>query len=125
MRTRLLILLLGTLTFASAASGQATNAKAAKTGALAGTITDSAGTPLSNASVLALGLDLVAVTDDSGRFHLGGVPAGEAAFTVVKLGFKPVTFETTLLADTTLVVAVRLRATARDSSGIRERSRRR
>jgi hypothetical protein len=49
-----------------------------------------------------------AVTDDSGRFHLDGIPAGKNGFLFRKLGLSPVSFETSVAADKTLVLAINM-----------------
>ncbi|MFY7923447.1 MAG: carboxypeptidase-like regulatory domain-containing protein, partial [Gemmatimonas sp.] len=41
-----------------------------------GTVTDTAGTPLSNVQVVANGVNRAALTDERGRFVFRGLPAG-------------------------------------------------
>lgn len=81
---------------------------AAGRAALAGTVRDTLGHPLSLVTVFAEGKDLATVTDDSGRFHLSGIPAGATRFTVMRLGFRAINFEATLSPDSTMVVEMRL-----------------
>ena len=77
--------------------------------ALAGTIRDTTGLPLSNATISMRGRDLTAVTDSAGRFHVSGPIAGRPEFTVLRLGYEAVTFAVTLPPDSTIVVDIRLR----------------
>ena len=80
----------------------------ARTAAVAGTVRDSADRPIGRAEILVEATPLAALSDDSGRFHLAGVPAGRHGFLIRKLGYDPVAFETTLAPDSTLVLAVRM-----------------
>ena len=77
--------------------------------ALAGVIRDSLERPLPLATISVDGKDLSTVSDDSGRFHLAGIPAGQNDFTILRLGYKAVAFTTTLAPDTTLVIAIKMR----------------
>jgi hypothetical protein len=77
--------------------------------ALAGTVRDTAGMPLSNATISVRGHDLTAVSDSAGRFHLSGPIAGRPEFTVLRLGYAAITFEATLPPDSTIVVELRLK----------------
>lgn len=81
-----------------------------RSAALAGLVRDSLGLPVVGAEVLVDGGRLRATTDDSGRFHLAGVLAGPNGFTVRRVGYSAVSFETTLAPDTTLVVEIRLKS---------------
>jgi hypothetical protein len=78
------------------------------TGALAGTVRDSLGNPVRMVAVVVDGSDIAAVTDDSGRFHLKGIRAGKNGFTTRRVGFGPVEFETTIEANKTLVLDIRM-----------------
>jgi hypothetical protein len=49
-----------------------------------------------------------AISDDSGRFYLRGLAPGKNGFTITKIGFAPVSFETTLLPDSMLVLSIRM-----------------
>lgn len=73
--------------FALGAAGAAANAGAA----VSGTVRRPDGRPAAGASVLVLGLDARATTDDAGRFALGGLPAGTYAVEARALGFQPAT----------------------------------
>ncbi len=76
--------------------------------AIAGVISDTTMRPLAGAELLVDGTDLKAVSDDSGRFHLAGVPEGRNGFVVRKIGYTAVSFETTLAPDKTLVIQIRM-----------------
>lgn len=95
---------------ASPASAQAPSAKpdSAKTGAIAGVVRDTSGRNIVGAELIVDGFARKAVTDDSGRFHLDGIPAGKNGFLFGKLGLSPVSFETSLAADKTLVLAINM-----------------
>ncbi|MGH7677232.1 MAG: carboxypeptidase-like regulatory domain-containing protein [Gemmatimonadaceae bacterium] len=80
-----------------------------KRSALAGVIRDSMSRPLPMATVLVDGKDLSTVTDESGRFHLAGITSGTNDFTVLRIGYRSVSFTTTLAPDSTLVIAIVLR----------------
>ncbi len=60
---------------------------------LIGTVVDSSGAPLSGAAVTVLPARVLrAITDDSGRFAIEGVPVGRVALAVRRLGYAPGTF---------------------------------
>ena len=68
-------------------------ASAAPTAKLVGTVTDTSGTPLARAEVWLLTVNtLRTVCDDSGRFELPGLPAGDITLGVRRLGFESATF---------------------------------
>ena len=79
--------------------------------ALAGIVRDTLERPIDWVTVLLDGTDLSTVSDDSGRFHLGGITPGSRTFTVMRIGYEPLSFETTLAPDTTLTVDIQLRPT--------------
>lgn len=81
----------------------------ARSGAIAGVITDTTGRPLQHANVHLEEGGIVVATNDSGHFHMAGVPAGEQLFTVRRIGYRVISFHATLAPDTTIVVAIRLR----------------
>jgi TonB-linked SusC/RagA family outer membrane protein len=61
---------------------------AAQTGVIRGTVTDSAtGRGVGSAQVRIAGTTRGALTDDQGRYTLGGVPAGNIALSVQRIGF--------------------------------------
>jgi hypothetical protein len=107
---RVLGLLMTAAAFAQAAQAQdSARGMATRPSALAGVVSDTAGHPISGAVVLADGFGKSVTSDDSGRFHLAGLVAGKNGFTVRKIGFLAVSFETSLAENSTLVVNVRLR----------------
>jgi len=68
-------------------------ATAAPTAKLIGIVTDTSGAPLSRAEVWLLTINtLRAVCDDSGRFELPGLPAGDITLGVRRLGYESATF---------------------------------
>lgn len=81
-----------------------------KRSALAGVIRDTMSRPIPGATVLVDSIGLSAVSDDSGRFHLAGIPSGANGFTIMRIGYKAVSFTTILAPDTTLVIAIQLRS---------------
>ena len=56
---------------------------------VAGVVRRPDGHPVAGASVLVLGLDARATTDDDGRYTLGGLPPGTYALEARALGFRP------------------------------------
>ena len=75
---------------------------------IAGVVRDSIGAPIRLASILVDGSKQSAVSDDSGHFDLRGLPSGPNGFTVAKIGYAPVSFETSLPPDSVLVLAIRM-----------------
>jgi hypothetical protein len=100
------VALLASLPFARA---QAQGVEQAKTAALAGTVRDTSGRGIAGVEIVVDSLELNAVTDDSGQFHLPGIPAGRNGFIVRKIGYEAASFETSLAAEKTLVIQVTLR----------------
>jgi carboxypeptidase family protein len=93
---------------ASAAIAQVPGANSRRLGGIAGLVRDSLGNPLRAVSLFVDGSSAHAITDDSGRFDLRGLPAGKNGFTLTKIGYAPVSFETALLADSVIVVSIRM-----------------
>ena len=79
------------LALGPAAGAQAADATAAvNTGTLSGRVQNSAtGQYLNNARVTVRGTDLVAFTDETGRYSLAGVPTGSVVVEVVYTGLDP------------------------------------
>jgi hypothetical protein len=103
-------LLLAVLLSITAGLGAAQQAPSpAGRAALAGVIRDSVGTPLAQVTIAVEVPALSTVTDDSGRFHLAGIPAGESWFTVTRLGYQPRSFSVMLPRDSTVLVALAMR----------------
>lgn len=80
----------------------------AHTAALAGTVRDTLGHPLRQVIVTVDSTTLTAISDDSGRFHVKGIPPGRNGFALKRIGFAPIDFETTLDSGRTLVVDIRM-----------------
>jgi hypothetical protein len=65
--------------------------------ALVGRVTDSAGVGLPGAEIALIGSEMTRlITDDSGHFHITGLPAGVNVFNVRRLGYQPASFTATL-----------------------------
>ncbi len=78
--------------------------------ALVGTVTDSAGVPLSNVQVIITSLNRVATTNASGAFAFRGLPAGHYHIDAILLGFARADAEVTLPesgADVTITIVMR------------------
>ena len=72
---------------------------AAPTAKLIGIITDTSGAPLARAEIWLLSVaELRTLSNDSGAFELGGLPAGPVTFAIRRLGFESATFSATLKA---------------------------
>ena len=95
---------LGLVTLASLAGAQT-----AGRSAVAGIVRDTTGRGLPNVTVTAQGRDASAVTDSAGRFHLQ-VPSGLSDFTVMRIGYRAVHFEAEIAPDTTVMLAITMRA---------------
>ncbi len=75
----------------------------AQTGNIAGTVTDSArNLSLAGVSVKVEGQGIQSVTDESGRYLLQGVKAGNVKITASYLGFETLTQEVTVTANSTI-----------------------
>jgi hypothetical protein len=92
-----------------AASTMFAQAKPASRAGLAGLVRDSLGLPVKRASVMADSGKGIATTDDSGHFDLRGLPSGQIGFTVLKIGYAPVSFVASLPSDSLVVVSITLR----------------
>jgi hypothetical protein len=100
---------------AATASAQSTPSSAPKAplpqhAGLAGVVRDVAGTPIAGANVFVDSSTVSAVSDDSGHFDLRGLPPGRNGFTITKIGYAPVSFETTLLRDSMTVLSIHMRS---------------
>ncbi|MEA2724589.1 MAG: iron complex outerrane recepter protein, partial [Gemmatimonadales bacterium] len=73
-----------------------------------GTVTDTAGTPLSDARVVLVDLHRTTTTDSEGKFFFPDVPAGMHQLSVSAIGFAPV-IEPVSVTDRDVAVPVRLR----------------
>lgn len=75
-----------------------------------GVVRDSLDRPIRLARVFVDGSNTSTVSDDSGQFELRGLSSGVNGFTVSRIGYAPVSFETTLPPDSLVVLSIRLRA---------------
>jgi hypothetical protein len=103
------VVLLAAVAALDNATGQTPAADSARPTALAGTVRDLLGHPVAGVTLTAEGRERSVQTDDSGRFHMAGIPAGPKLFTLAKLGFVAVSFQVRLAPDTTIVIDVHLR----------------
>ena len=81
----------------------------ASQGRVVGTVRDSSGSPVSNASVAARDARAQTRTDDRGNFRLGNLPLGSVDLTIRRLGFDPVRLTVQVVAaspDTVHIVLV-------------------
>jgi hypothetical protein len=77
-------------------------AAVAPTAKLVGTVTDTAGVPLSRAEIWYVAVStLRTISNDSGHFELPGLPAGSVTLGVRRLGFESATFTAMLKAGKT------------------------
>ncbi|HVX40064.1 MAG TPA: carboxypeptidase-like regulatory domain-containing protein [Gemmatimonadaceae bacterium] len=76
--------------------------------ALAGRVRDPLGHPLPAATVVAEERGVSTIVTDSGTFSLRNVPPGKTSFTVMRIGYAPVTFDIEMPPDTTVFVDVHL-----------------
>ncbi|HUR02024.1 MAG TPA: SusC/RagA family TonB-linked outer membrane protein, partial [Nonomuraea sp.] len=85
----------------------------AQTGAIRGTVTDSAtGRGVPSAQVTIPGSTRGAVTDDQGRYTLGGLPAGSTTVSIQRIGFAAAQRRVTIGGGETVTLDVVLRAVA-------------
>jgi hypothetical protein len=105
---------LGAWPFAIVATGALAQTPARDTAvhhsAVAGVVRDTLERPLAFATILVDGRELSVVSDDSGRFHLAGIPSGLNSFTVMRIGYKAVSFDVTLAPESTLVLGIHLKS---------------
>lgn len=71
---------------------------AAGTGRVAGTILGPTGAPVSSVQVTVVGTRLGALTDEKGKYTIGGVPAGAATIRAQRIGFAARTQQVTVTA---------------------------
>jgi len=82
----------------------------AKLAGLAGVIRDSLGHPIRLATLFVDGSSRTATSDDSGQFVLRGLSPGRNGFTITRIGYAPVSFETSLLPDSIIVLSIHMRS---------------
>jgi hypothetical protein len=90
------------------ASSQVSDGSPKGTAGIAGVVRDTLGRPLHLVAITALGRDTSVVTDDSGRFALTKLPPGPTSISILRIGYRAITFEADLPGDSTLMVAIRL-----------------
>jgi TonB family protein len=90
--------------------GHAGLAAAQRWGAIAGTVTDTAGVPLFGADVFVDGTAIRVATDGRGTFHVMGVPTGTLVVSVRRLGFVPRSVKVEVGAVGSATVSLRLPA---------------
>lgn len=88
------------------------------TGQISGTVTGDDGAPLSGASVMVQGTDIGVLTDNSGRFTLSGVQAGEQTVRAQMIGYTPATTSVTVAAGQTATANLVLIASAVQLEGV-------
>ena len=98
------------ISWSSRASAQSAPTDVSRKSGIAGVIRDSIGRPIQRANVLVDGEKLTTVSDDSGHFDLRGLPSGPNGFTIAKIGYAPVSFETSLPPDSIVVLAIQMRS---------------
>jgi TonB family protein len=98
--------------FASALIVCGTQANGQVLGAIAGAVTDSAGTPLMGAEVTIDGAQVRGFTDEQGAFRLGGVLYGTRMLSVRRLGFAPAQVAVEVAQGNDATVSIRLKPLA-------------
>lgn len=78
-------------------------------GAIIGVVRDTAGRPVSTASVVLTGLSLGTMTDSLGRYHFDSVPVGPMHLWVRHIGYRGVKVDTTVAAGQPLWIDFVLR----------------
>ena len=89
------------------------------TGTVRGHVTDAAnGRPLADAQVTVDGTRIGGITNVSGDYTLNGVPAGQRAVTVRRIGYQPVTVNVTVGAGASATADAALRVSAVNLSDV-------
>lgn len=104
--------LLLSIVFASNGLGQASRPRAT----LIGIVRDTAGVPVANTRLTTTGL--MTLSDSAGRFSIGGLPSGNTAVFVRRLGFEPLDLSVRLLEGRTDSIDVVLTVLAQDLPGM-------
>ena len=99
----------------SSARAQSTGKAAAKKAparhaGIAGVVRDTQGAPIAGASVFVDSSARSVVSDDSGHFDVRGLVPGKNGFTITRVGYVPVSFETSLVADSIIVLSIQMRS---------------
>jgi len=83
-----------------------TAAQRAKPATIIGIVADTNRAPLADVEVIAIRAGITTITDSKGIFILGGLPAGEEVFRIRRIGYRPETFDATLVAGDTVRIGV-------------------
>jgi hypothetical protein len=98
----------------SAATAQSTkkapSTPAAVHSGIAGVVSDALGAPIVGASIFVDSSSVSVMSDDSGHFDVRGLPPGRNGFTITRIGYAPVSFETSLVADSMIVLSIHMRS---------------
>src|SRR5271154_2587869 len=86
-----IVLVWAALATACAPSGAQTHAPAARMGAIAGTVRDSARAPVRDVRVVVAGTTHRSTTDSVGHYRIDSVPAGTIRLDVWRLGYHRLT----------------------------------
>ncbi|TVR64959.1 MAG: SusC/RagA family TonB-linked outer membrane protein [Gemmatimonadales bacterium] len=81
-------------------------------GTVVGTITDTAGQPLSGVQIVAVGTQRGSISGADGRYTIAGVPAGERQIRATSLGYRAETRRVELAAGETVTVDFQLTTSA-------------
>jgi iron complex outermembrane receptor protein len=101
------------IVLAGAAWAMGTTGALAQTGAVRGSVTDSATAaplPLVRVELRSGAFRTITTTDERGLFRIGDVPAGTASLHVTRIGYRPADLRRMLAAGDTLDFAIRLSA---------------
>jgi TonB-dependent SusC/RagA subfamily outer membrane receptor len=107
-----LALLPGALLVPAARTLHAQPAAAQGTGRIAGTVLGEGARPVAGAQVIVVGTRVGAVTDDNGRYNIGGAPVGAQTVRVQRIGFTPRTQPVTVAAGQVATLDFQLAAAA-------------
>jgi carboxypeptidase family protein len=83
-----------------------TAAQREKPATIIGIVADTNRAPLADVEVIAIRAGITTITDSKGIFILGGLPAGEEVFRIRRIGYRPETFDATLVAGDTVRIGV-------------------
>jgi hypothetical protein len=81
-------------------------AAAQKTGTIVGIVADTGKKPIVDAEIVALRSNITTLTDSRGIFILPGLPEGEELFRIRRVGYRPETFDATIVANDTIRIGV-------------------
>lgn len=89
------------------------------TGRVAGTVLGPTGAPVASVQVTVVGTRLGGITDDKGKYNIGGVPVGAATVRAQRIGFQPRTQQVTVTAGGVTTADFQLTAAATVLSEVR------